>query len=34
MCELNLPVRFVGVGEQMGDQLEFAPKAFVESLPG
>ena len=32
--ELNLPVRFVGVGEQMGDLLEFAPEAFVESLLG
>jgi fused signal recognition particle receptor len=32
--ELNLPVRFVGVGEQMGDLLEFDPKAFVDSLLG
>ncbi len=32
--ELNLPVRFVGVGEQMGDLLEFNPRAFVESLLG
>jgi fused signal recognition particle receptor len=32
--ELNLPVRFVGVGEQMGDLLEFSPEAFVESLVG
>jgi fused signal recognition particle receptor len=32
--ELNLPVRFVGVGEQMGDLLEFSPKEFVESLVG
>jgi len=30
--ELNLPVRFVGVGEQMGDLLEFSPEAFVDSL--
>ena len=30
--ELNLPVRFVGVGEQMGDLLEFDPTAFVDSL--
>jgi fused signal recognition particle receptor len=30
--ELNLPVRFVGVGEQMTDLLEFSPEAFVESL--
>ena len=32
--ELNLPVRFVGVGEQMGDLLEFDAQAFVESLLG
>ncbi|MFP5205976.1 MAG: signal recognition particle-docking protein FtsY [Acidobacteriota bacterium] len=32
--ELNLPVRFVGVGEQMSDLLEFDPQAFVESLLG
>lgn len=32
--ELNLPVRYVGVGEQMGDLLEFSPKEFVESLLG
>lgn len=32
--ELNLPVRFVGIGEQMGDLLEFDPKAFVDSLLG
>jgi len=32
--ELNLPVRFVGVGEQMGDLLEFDAKAFVEGLLG
>jgi fused signal recognition particle receptor len=30
--ELNLPVRFVGVGEQMDDLLEFSPAAFVDSL--
>jgi len=30
--ELNLPVRFVGVGEQMSDLLEFSPAAFVDSL--
>jgi len=29
-----LPVRFAGVGEQMGDLLEFSPEAFVESLLG
>jgi len=32
--ELNLPVRFVGVGEQMGDLLEFSPTDFVDSLLG
>jgi fused signal recognition particle receptor len=30
--ELNLPVRYVGVGEKMGDLLEFSPAAFVDSL--
>jgi fused signal recognition particle receptor len=32
--EMNLPVRFVGVGEQMSDLLEFDPAAFVDSLLG
>ena len=32
--EMNLPVRFVGVGEQMTDLLEFSPAAFVDSLLG
>ncbi len=32
--ELNLPVRFVGVGEQMSDLLEFSPGAFLDSLLG
>jgi fused signal recognition particle receptor len=32
--ELNLPVRFVGVGEQMNDLLEFSPTEFVDSLLG
>ena len=32
--ELNLPVRFVGVGEQMTDLLEFSPEAFVDALLG
>lgn len=32
--ELKLPVRFVGVGEQMGDLLEFDPAAFVDALLG
>jgi fused signal recognition particle receptor len=30
--ELNLPVRFVGVGEKMEDLLEFEAGAFVEAL--
>ena len=30
--ELYLPVRFVGVGEQMTDLLEFSPAEFVDSL--
>jgi fused signal recognition particle receptor len=30
--ELNLPVRFMGVGEQMDDFMEFFPEAFVDSL--
>jgi fused signal recognition particle receptor len=32
--ELNLPVRFAGVGEQMTDLLEFSPAEFVDSLLG
>jgi len=32
--ELNLPVLYVGVGEQMGDLLEFSAKDFVDSLLG
>jgi fused signal recognition particle receptor len=32
--ELDLPVRYVGVGEQMGDLLEFSPAEFVDSLLG
>ena len=32
--ELNLPVRFVGVGEQMSDLLEFSPEAFVDAASG
>jgi fused signal recognition particle receptor len=32
--ELNLPVRFVGVGEKMEDLLEFEPGAFVDALIG
>jgi fused signal recognition particle receptor len=30
--ELGLPVRYVGVGEKVGDLLPFDPKDFVESL--
>ncbi len=30
--EMNLPVRFAGVGEKMEDLLEFSPRAFVDSL--
>ena len=32
--ELNLPVRFVGVGEKMDDLLEFSAEAFVDGLVG
>jgi fused signal recognition particle receptor len=32
--ELNLPVRFVGVGEQISDLLEFSAAEFVDSLLG
>jgi fused signal recognition particle receptor len=32
--ELNLPVRYVGVGEKMTDLLEFSPVEFVDSLLG
>ena len=32
--ELNLPVRYVGVGEKMDDLLEFSAPEFVESLLG
>src|ERR1700761_2272509 len=32
--ELNLPVRYVGVGEQMSDLLEFSPETFVNALLG
>ncbi len=30
--ELNVPVRFIGVGEGMEDLQVFDPKAFVEAL--
>jgi len=32
--ELNLPVCFAGVGEQISDLIEFSPSAFVDSLLG
>ena len=32
--ELNLPIRYVGVGEQAGDLLPFEPAKFIESLFG
>jgi len=32
--ELNLPIRYIGVGEQAGDLLPFEPEAFVDSLFG
>jgi fused signal recognition particle receptor len=30
--ELGLPVRYVGVGEKIGDLLPFDPQAFVDGL--
>lgn len=30
--ELKIPIRFVGVGEQIGDLVEFSADAFVDSL--
>jgi fused signal recognition particle receptor len=30
--ELNIPVRFIGVGETLEDLLEFSPESFVDSL--
>jgi fused signal recognition particle receptor len=30
--ELNLPIRYVGVGEQVGDLLPFEPEEFISSL--
>jgi fused signal recognition particle receptor len=32
--ELGIPIRFVGVGESIGDLQEFEPRAFVEALLG
>lgn len=34
MSELNVPVKFVGVGEQMDDLQVFQPESFVEALFG
>ena len=31
-CELGLPIRYVGVGEALGDLLPFAPEAYVDAL--
>jgi len=30
--EMGVPVRYVGVGEKVGDLLPFDPRAFVDSL--
>jgi fused signal recognition particle receptor len=30
--ELNLPIRFVGVGEKLDDLLPFEPEEFIQSL--
>jgi fused signal recognition particle receptor len=30
--ELNIPVRYIGVGESLEDLLEFSPESFVDSL--
>jgi fused signal recognition particle receptor len=30
--ELGVPIRFVGVGEQVADLLPFDPEKFIESL--
>ncbi|HZJ76155.1 MAG TPA: signal recognition particle-docking protein FtsY [Oscillospiraceae bacterium] len=32
--ELNIPVKFIGVGEQMEDLQEFDPKTFIEAIFG
>jgi len=32
--ELNIPVRFIGVGESLEDLVEFSPESFVDSLFG
>jgi fused signal recognition particle receptor len=30
--ELNLPIRYVGIGEKVDDLLPFEPERFIESL--
>jgi fused signal recognition particle receptor len=30
--ELNIPVRFIGIGESLEDLIEFSPEVFVDSL--
>jgi fused signal recognition particle receptor len=30
--ELNIPVRFIGIGESLEDLLDFSPESFVDSL--
>ena len=30
--QLKIPVKYVGVGEQVGDLLPFQPREFVEAL--
>jgi fused signal recognition particle receptor len=30
--DLNIPVRFIGIGETLEDLIEFSPEAFVDSL--
>ena len=32
MCEYNLPIKFIGVGEQMDDMQEFSVQDFVNAL--
>jgi fused signal recognition particle receptor len=30
--ELGIPIRYVGVGEQMNDLIEFSPEAYINGL--
>ncbi|PYP89969.1 MAG: signal recognition particle-docking protein FtsY [Blastocatellia bacterium AA13] len=32
--ELNVPIRYVGIGEQMNDLVEFSPEAYIDGLFG